>query len=155
MSQPHWNMQNDLAGKIRDGAIELLNQQLADALAERAVEHRHADKLQPVGKIATGPIGLKAKASADSIEHLNQPLADTRTLRDRYKKRHWQVAGHHYQLQLPFDKRHWWQDHLVDVPASVFNYSPMQNWIVISVNWAVTRTRARMKGMWLCHVGFN
>ena len=32
MNRPLWNTQNDLAEKVRAGAIELLNQQLADAL---------------------------------------------------------------------------------------------------------------------------
>ena len=32
MNRPLWNTQNDLAEKVRRGAIELLNQQLADAL---------------------------------------------------------------------------------------------------------------------------
>lgn len=32
MSQPLWNTQNDLAEKVRAGAVDLLNQQLADAL---------------------------------------------------------------------------------------------------------------------------
>ena len=33
MSQPLWNIQNDLAEKSRAEAVELLNQQLADALS--------------------------------------------------------------------------------------------------------------------------
>ena len=38
------------------------------------------------------------------MDHLNQLLADTITLRDLYKKHHWQVAGHtFYQLHLLFD----------------------------------------------------
>jgi starvation-inducible DNA-binding protein len=46
---------------------------------------------------------------------LNQLLADTMTLRDMYKKHHWQVAGHtFYQLHLLFDKHHDEQDELVD-----------------------------------------
>ena len=32
MNRPLWNTQNDLAEKVRTGAVELLNQQLADAL---------------------------------------------------------------------------------------------------------------------------
>src|SRR2546421_11512109 len=32
MYRPLWNTQNDLAEKVRLGAVELLNQQLADAL---------------------------------------------------------------------------------------------------------------------------
>src|SRR5207253_1172642 len=55
---------------------------------------------------------------AASAENLNQILADTITLRDLYKKHHWQVAGHtFYQLHLLFDKHHNEQDELVDAIA--------------------------------------
>jgi starvation-inducible DNA-binding protein len=39
------------------------------------------------------PIALSEKVCKDSVENLNQLLADTITLRDLYKKHHWQVAG--------------------------------------------------------------
>src|SRR4029077_660606 len=46
---------------------------------------------------------------------LNQILADTMTLRDMYKKHHWQVAGKtFYQLHLLFDKHYDEQVELVD-----------------------------------------
>jgi starvation-inducible DNA-binding protein len=46
---------------------------------------------------------------------LNQLLADTMTLRDLYKKSHWQVAGPtFYQLHLLFDKHFDEQVELVD-----------------------------------------
>jgi starvation-inducible DNA-binding protein len=49
---------------------------------------------------------------------LNQILADTMTLRDLYKKHHWQVAGHtFYQLHLLFDKHFDEQSELVDAIA--------------------------------------
>jgi starvation-inducible DNA-binding protein len=45
-------------------------------------------------------------------------LADTMTLRDLYKKHHWQVAGHtFYQLHLLFDKHYEEQNKLVDAIA--------------------------------------
>jgi starvation-inducible DNA-binding protein len=48
-------------------------------------------------------------------ERLNQLLADTITLRDLYKKSHWQVAGAtFYQLHLLFDKHYEEQAELVD-----------------------------------------
>jgi starvation-inducible DNA-binding protein len=48
-------------------------------------------------------------------EQLNQLLADTITLRDLYKKSHWQVAGPtFYQLHLLYDKHHEEQDEIVD-----------------------------------------
>jgi len=58
---------------------------------------------------------LDEKTCAASTENLNQLLADTMTLRDMYKKHHWQVAGStFYQLHLLFDKHHGEQDELVD-----------------------------------------
>ena len=49
---------------------------------------------------------------------LNQVLADTMTLRDLYKKSHWQVAGPtFYQLHLLFDKHYDEQVELVDFIA--------------------------------------
>src|SRR6202047_1718097 len=75
----------------------------------------NAGGIQPYGKIAKLPIALDEKVCAASAENLNQLLADTMTLRDMYKKHHWQVAGHtFYQLHLLFDKHHEEQDELVD-----------------------------------------
>src|ERR1700726_3738148 len=77
--------------------------------------HQSAREIQPYGKIAKLPIALDEKVCAASAENLNQLLADTMTLRDMYKKHHWQVAGHtFYQLHLLFDKHHGEQDELVD-----------------------------------------
>jgi starvation-inducible DNA-binding protein len=53
-----------------------------------------------------------------SVEALNEVLADTITIRDMYKKHHWQVAGHtFYQLHLLFDKHYEEQTELVDILA--------------------------------------
>jgi starvation-inducible DNA-binding protein len=52
------------------------------------------------------------------VANLNQILADTITLRDMYKKHHWQVAGPtFYQLHLLFDKHAGEQSALVDLIA--------------------------------------
>jgi starvation-inducible DNA-binding protein len=76
---------------------------------------QHAIEIQPYGMVVKLPIALSEKVCAKSIENLNQVLADTMTLRDLYKKHHWQVAGHtFYQLHLLFDKHHKEQDELVD-----------------------------------------
>jgi starvation-inducible DNA-binding protein len=49
---------------------------------------------------------------------LNQLIADTITLRDMYKKHHWQVAGPtFYQLHLLYDKHYNEQSELVDTVA--------------------------------------
>ena len=81
----------------------------------KPVLHQLAKEIQPFGKIAKLPIALDEVVCAKSIENLNQLLADTMTLRDMYKKHHWQVAGvTFYQLHLLFDKHHGEQDELVD-----------------------------------------
>ena len=61
---------------------------------------------------------LAESVCEESVENLNQLLADTMTLRDLYKKHHWQVAGPtFYQLHLLFDKHHDEQNELVDTIA--------------------------------------
>jgi starvation-inducible DNA-binding protein len=76
---------------------------------------QRAPELQPYGTLVRMPIGLDESVCLESVEALNQTLADTITLRDLYKKAHWQVAGHtFYQLHLLFDKHYEEQDELVD-----------------------------------------
>jgi starvation-inducible DNA-binding protein len=90
----------------------------AGAERSRPILHQKAREIQPYGKIAKLPIALDEKVCSQSVENLNQVLADTITLRDMYKKHHWQVAGHtFYQLHLLFDKHHGEQDELVDTIA--------------------------------------
>jgi len=80
--------------------------------------HEDAVEIQPYGMIVKLPIALPEKVCAKSVENLNQVLADTMTLRDLYKKHHWQVAGHtFYQLHLLFDKHFGEQSELVDTIA--------------------------------------
>src|SRR6201987_1538036 len=79
---------------------------------------QHAREIQPYGMIVKLPIALSEHVCAKSVENLNQLLADTITLRDLYKKHHWQVAGHtFYQLHLLFDKHYKEQNELVDTVA--------------------------------------
>jgi starvation-inducible DNA-binding protein len=76
---------------------------------------QRAPELQPYGTIIRMPIGLDESTCKQSVDALNQTLADTITLRDLYKRSHWQVAGHtFYQLHLLFDKHYEEQDALVD-----------------------------------------
>ena len=64
------------------------------------------------------PIGLNEQTRQSSVTMLNQLLADTITLRDMYKKHHWQVVGPtFYQLHLLFDKHYEEQAVLVDAIA--------------------------------------
>ena len=92
----------------------------ADVIMEKAtpLAHQQAPESQPYGHIVRMPIALQESACKESVENLNQILADTITLRDLYKKHHWQVAGpSFYQLHLLFDKHAGEQDELVDLIA--------------------------------------
>jgi starvation-inducible DNA-binding protein len=81
------------------------------------IEQRAAE-IQTFGSVVKLPIALAKKVCARSADNLNQLLADTITLRDLYKKHHWQVAGHtFYQLHLLFDKHFKEQNELVDAIA--------------------------------------
>jgi starvation-inducible DNA-binding protein len=76
---------------------------------------QQAAEIQAFRTIAKLPNGLSEKVCQASVERLNQTLADTMTLRDLYKKHHWQVAGPtFYQLHLLFDKHFEQQAELVD-----------------------------------------
>jgi len=76
---------------------------------------QRAAEIQAFGTIAKLPNGLSEKVCQESVERLNQILADTITLQHLYKKHHWQVAGGtFYQLHLLFDKHHDEQAELVD-----------------------------------------
>src|SRR5262245_51073092 len=77
-----------------------------------------AGEIQQFGQVVKMPIALAENVCSESVENLNQLLADTITLRDLYKKHHWQVAGPtFYQLHLLFDKHYGQQNELVDAIA--------------------------------------
>jgi starvation-inducible DNA-binding protein len=79
---------------------------------------RSGTVLQDYGKSIDLPIGLSQKVRDESIQLLNQVLADTMMLRDLYKKHHWQVSGQtFYQLHLLFDKHYQEQAEVVDTLA--------------------------------------
>jgi starvation-inducible DNA-binding protein len=87
-------------------------------LIERAQPVDEARELQRYGTVTRVAIALDASVRATSIENLNQLLADTMTLRDLYKKHHWQTSGPtFYQLHLLFDKHFNEQSQLVDAIA--------------------------------------
>jgi starvation-inducible DNA-binding protein len=88
--------------------------------ANRAMPHtgQRAKELQAFGTISKRPIGLDEKTCLKSVEMLVQVEVDTMTLRDMYKKHHWQVSGPtFYQLHLLFDKHYEEQAELVDLLA--------------------------------------
>jgi len=80
---------------------------------------QRAPEIQKYGTVSHAlPLELEEPVRLEMTEHLNQLLADTMTLRDLYKKSHWQVAGPtFYQLHLLFDKHFDEQTELVDTIA--------------------------------------
>src|SRR6195256_3751077 len=78
--------------------------------------HQRAGEIQAYGTVSQlMPLDLDEPVRLEMTEQLNQLLADTMTLRDLYKKSHWQVAGPtFYQLHLLFDKHYDEQNELVD-----------------------------------------
>ena len=81
--------------------------------------NQHGGEIQKFGTVIQRlSIGLNAELREQIAEKLNLLLADTITLRDLYKKSHWQVSGPtFYQLHLLFDKHYGEQAELVDTLA--------------------------------------
>jgi starvation-inducible DNA-binding protein len=81
--------------------------------------HAQAKEIQRYGTVIEDmPHPLDAKVRADMVAKLNQLLADSISLRDMYKKHHWQVSGPtFYQLHLLFDKHFDEQVEMVDTIA--------------------------------------
>ena len=78
--------------------------------------HQSAREIQAYGTVLHAlPLELEEPVRLEMTEQLNLLLADTMTLRDLYKKSHWQVAGPtFYQLHLLFDKHFNEQVEIVD-----------------------------------------
>ena len=78
--------------------------------------HQRAAEIQAYGTVNhLLPLELEEPVRLEVTAQPNQLLADTMTLRDLYKKSHWQVAGPtFYQLHLLFDKHFNEQVELVD-----------------------------------------
>ncbi|HXI93100.1 MAG TPA: DNA starvation/stationary phase protection protein [Blastocatellia bacterium] len=78
--------------------------------------HQRAGEIQQYGTVNHAlPLEMEEPVRLQMTEQLNQLLADTMTLRDLYKKSHWQVAGPtFYQLHLLYDKHYDEQAGLVD-----------------------------------------
>jgi starvation-inducible DNA-binding protein len=81
--------------------------------------HQRAAEIQAYGTVShLLPLELEEPVRLEMTEQLNQMLADTMTLRDLYKKSHWQVSGPtFYQLHLLFDKHFGEQSEIVDAIA--------------------------------------
>src|SRR5579884_3414803 len=81
--------------------------------------HQRAPEIQRFGTVThVFPLELEEPVRLEMTEQLNLLLADSMTLRDLYKKSHWQVAGPtFYQLHLLFDKHFEEQVEVVDTIA--------------------------------------
>lgn len=81
--------------------------------------HQRAAEIQAYGTVSHAlPLELDEAVRLEMTEQMNQLLADSMTLRDLYKKSHWQVAGPtFYQLHLLFDKHFSEQVEIVDTIA--------------------------------------
>lgn len=81
--------------------------------------HQAAAELQAYGTVShMQPLELEQPLRLEMTEQLNLLLADSMTLRDLYKKSHWQVSGAtFYQLHLLFDKHYDEQVEIVDTIA--------------------------------------
>src|SRR3954469_22032555 len=94
------------------------HQPSTDSLPDRAQPalHQHAKEIQAYDTVTPElPLDLSVETREEVVQQLNQILADTMTLRDLYKKSHWQVSGPtFYQLHLLFDKHYTEQVELVD-----------------------------------------
>ncbi len=81
--------------------------------------HQRAAEIQAYGTVNhLLPLELEEPVRLEMTAQLNQLLADTMTLRDLYKKSHWQISGPtFYQLHLLFDKHFGEQVEIVDAIA--------------------------------------
>jgi len=87
--------------------------------ADAPLWHAKAEEIQKYGTVIEDmPHFLDASVRQQMVTKLNQLLADSITLRDMYKKHHWQISGaSFYQLHLLFDKHFEEQVELVDTIA--------------------------------------
>jgi len=81
--------------------------------------HQKAREIQEYGTVTQMQhLELDEPTRLEMTERLNQLLADSITLRDLYKKSHWQVSGPtFYQLHLLYDKHFTEQVEIVDTIA--------------------------------------
>src|SRR5262249_14164561 len=109
-----------LAGESTLGKAKIMKTSRTTEVARSAtpLTGQRARTMQAFGSVESMPIALAEDARRRSADNLNQLLADTITLRDLYKKHHWQVSGPtFYQLHLLFDKHFGELNELVDMIA--------------------------------------
>src|SRR5882757_11311656 len=95
------------------------NKKTPETISPQPRFHQRANAMQAYGTVNhLLPLELEEPVRLEMTAQLNQVLADTITLRDLYKKSHWQVAGPtFYQLHLLFDKHYEEQSEIVDTIA--------------------------------------
>ncbi|CAN5353758.1 DNA starvation/stationary phase protection protein [soil metagenome] len=112
------------AKKPKKTTVASAKQKLVNAARAATIPSLHQQQgsagreTQPYGEVIPMPHGLPAAAAKASVQALNQVLADSITLRDMYKKHHWQVVGPTFnQLHLMYDEHFTQQVAIVDVIA--------------------------------------
>ena len=109
-----------MASKKNSGAKKTSGNSKVDAEHSAVEPNLHqqgstSHETQRFGEVVPMPHALPERAAKASIAALNQVLADSITLRDMYKKHHWQVVGPTFnELHLMFDKHFEAQVELVD-----------------------------------------
>lgn len=98
------------------GAIDAQHSAIAPDLHQQ--KGSQSQETQRFGEVIAMPHGMAVAAVKESVASLNQVLADSITLRDMYKKHHWQVVGPTFnQLHLMYDTHFTAQVELVDAIA--------------------------------------
>jgi len=111
------NTKSTASKKARKGEVDAARSAVEPSLHQQAGA-QSSHETQRFGEIVQRPHGLAEKVAKESVSMLNQSLADTMTLRDMYKKHHWQVVGPTFdQLHLMYDKHYEAQAELVDAIA--------------------------------------
>ena len=110
------NKRSAAAKKAGKRGIDAAHAAVEPSLHQQAASG--SQETQRFGEIVPMPHGLAAKVAKQSVASLNQTLADSITLRDMYKKHHWQVVGPTFnELHLLFDKHFEAQVEIVDLIA--------------------------------------
>lgn len=91
---------------------------LSSVTSERPGSAQRVAPMQSFNDLAETRISLASKVRAESVAALNLILADTMTLRDLYKKHHWQTSGAtFFELHVLFERHHGEQVRLIDAIA--------------------------------------
>jgi len=91
---------------------------LSTVASDKPGSARRVAPMQSFNDLAEMRISLARKVRAESVAALNLILADTMTLRDLYKKHHWQTSGAtFFELHVLFERHHGEQVKLIDAIA--------------------------------------